>query len=253
MIIEYHRPATLEEALALLARPALRTLPMGGGTLLNAPSEEQFAVVDIQDLGLRDIEVRSQFLEIGAAATLEDLLGMEAASPAFKKAVRHEATRNLRQVGTAAGTLVAADGRSPFASVMLAADTRVAVTPGSDQLEIGDLLNARQTLLPGKLITSLSMPRNLDLAYEYVARSPADRPVVSVAGASWPSGRLRFVVGGFGVAPRLALDAVGDLDGVIPAVRSICQEAGDEWASAAYRQDAAAALAERILAEWSLA
>ena len=68
MIIEYHRPNKLDEALKLLERKQPVTVPLGGGTVLNAPSEEQVAVVDLQDLGLGGIDKAGSTLKVGAAA-----------------------------------------------------------------------------------------------------------------------------------------------------------------------------------------
>ena len=45
MIQEYNRPATLEAALALLARPAPLTLPLAGGTTLAGSAGEPVAVI----------------------------------------------------------------------------------------------------------------------------------------------------------------------------------------------------------------
>lgn len=50
MVIEYNRPKTLDEALSLLSRKGIKTLPLGGGTILNQPSTERYAVVDLQSL-----------------------------------------------------------------------------------------------------------------------------------------------------------------------------------------------------------
>ena len=72
MITTYHRPTTLEEALTLLARPEAR--PLGGGTVLTQKSDESFAVVDLQALGLDKIRKVGGKLEIGATATLSLLL-----------------------------------------------------------------------------------------------------------------------------------------------------------------------------------
>jgi hypothetical protein len=60
MIIEYHRPETIEAALALLARKEPRTVPLGGGSVLNQPSDIPVAVVDVQSLGLNQIAARQQ-------------------------------------------------------------------------------------------------------------------------------------------------------------------------------------------------
>jgi len=129
MITEYHRPRTLEEALKLLARPA--TLPLGGGTVLTQSSDRSFAVVDLQALGLDKIRKVGNKLEIGASATLSALLESQHILPALAAALRLETPLNLRNMGTVAGTLVTCEGRSPFATVMLALDAKMTVI--SDQ------------------------------------------------------------------------------------------------------------------------
>ena len=79
MIIEYHRPTTLEEALSLLQRADPLTLPLGGGTVLTQASPQPVAAVDLQALGLDQIQPRGNVVELGAALTLQALI--EAAGP----------------------------------------------------------------------------------------------------------------------------------------------------------------------------
>ncbi|MDH5507213.1 MAG: FAD binding domain-containing protein [Anaerolineae bacterium] len=246
MILEYHRPDTLPQALELLSRPEPRTLPLGGGTVLNAPSDEDFAVVDLQKLGLDTLASKGNTLNIGAALTLQALLNSQDLPDALGRVIRHEAGYNLRQTATVAGTLVAADGRSPFAAAMLALDAQLTLLPEDEITGLGELLPLRAERLPGRLITQVSVPLQTTLAYEYVARSPADLPIVCVAAARWPSGRRRVVLGGYGTAPLVVLDGKGDED-VLPAVESAYMNAADEWASAEYRADAAVTLAGRAL------
>lgn len=248
MITEYHRPETVQEALKLLARPGMTTWPMGGGSHLNRPSKESFAVVDLQALGLDEIQDRGNFLEIGAAATLAALLATPRLQPAMARAIRHEAAHNLRQVGTVAGTLLAATGRSPFTTAFLALDARLALLPGEESHDLGDLLPVRQDLLPGRLVTTVTIPLNADLAYDFVARSPADQPVVCAAAAHWPSGRTRVALGGYGKAPLLAFDGT-EADGAEIAARDAYNAAQDEWATAEYRREIAAILTRRCISE----
>jgi CO/xanthine dehydrogenase FAD-binding subunit len=248
MIIEYHRPDTIDEALKLLARVEPVTVPLGGGTVLNQPSDQSVATVDLQALGLDSIEVSGRVLKIGATATLQSLLETPETPSALCAAIRHEATYNLRQIGTVAGTLVSADGRSPFATAMLACGAELLLQPGDQKSTLGDLLPLRSERLSKRLITSLSIPLNIQLAYHYVARSPADLPIVCVAVAQWPSGRTRVVLGGFGDSPLLAMDGPNPIGADI-AARDAYQEASDQWASADYRSDIAATLTKRALAE----
>ena len=247
MITTYHRPTTLEEALTLLAKPDTR--PLGGGAVLNLPSADSFAVVDLQALGLDKIHKVGGKLEIGATTTLSLLLESPHISSALAATLRLEAPLNLRNMGTVAGALVSCDGRSPFAVVMLALDAKLTV--GGDQSSVvglGDLLLLRTESLRGKLITKIEIPLNAKLAFETVARTPADKPIVCAALAQWPSGRTRLALGGWGRSPLLAMDGNGS-DDMEAAAKNAFHEAGDEWASAEYRREIAAVLAKRCLAK----
>jgi CO/xanthine dehydrogenase FAD-binding subunit len=246
MIIEYHRPTTLQEALELLERSEPVSLPLAGGSALNRPDGLLVAAVDLQALGLNTYQLRGNTIEMGATLTLQALAGAEMTSPVLKAVILYEATHNLRQVATVAGTLVAADGRSPFAAALLALDAELTLQPGDETTGLGDLLPLRRERLPHRLITRVSVPANARLAYEYVARTPADRPIVCVAAAQWPSGRTRLAVGGFGLAPRLAFDGT-ESQGAPLAARDACSQAQDAWASAEYRQEVAHVLAQRCI------
>ena len=251
MIIEYHRPENIEETLELLARKEPRTRPLGGGTQLNQPSKEEFVVVDLQNLGLDTLQVRSGSVELGATLRLAGLLARGEAADlelpqGLVKAIQREGTYNLRQVATVAGALVAADGRSPFALAMLALDAMLRVEPGDETIALGDLLPVREARLHGRLITEVTVPRNVKLVYEYVGRSPADWHIVGAALAVWPSGRTRLALGGYGDAPLLAFDG-NEAGGLSPAAASAYSQAGDEWATAEYRSEIAAVLAQRCL------
>lgn len=246
MILEYHRPDTVEQALELLARSEPTTLPMGGGSVLNAPTDEDFAVVDLQNLGLDTLNKKGNKLTMGAALTLKKLLDAPDLPEALTQAIRHEATHNLRQVATVAGTLVVSNGRSAFSTVMLALDAKLTFEPGGEEIGLGELLPLRAERLPGSLITQIVIPMNVKLSYEYVARSPADLPVVCAAVAQWSAGRTRVVLGGYGTAPTLVIDGP-KADGWQEAVQNAYGQAEDEWASARYRSEVSVILTSRCL------
>jgi len=251
MITDYYRPEILPEALELLKNPD--TLPLGGGTLLSGLKSVTVKVVDLQALDLNSLQKKGNTLEIGATASLQQLLESEHTPDALKTALKLEAPLNVRNSATVAGTLVAADGRSPFATAMLALDVKLSVQPNDEELEIGNFLPLREENLLDKLITAITIPLNATLAFETVARTPADKPIVCAALAVWPSGRTRLALGGFGKTPMLAMDGT-ESDGldtstssVQAAARNAFHEATDEWASAEYRMDVAATLANRCL------
>jgi CO/xanthine dehydrogenase FAD-binding subunit len=246
MIREYHRPKTLDEALTLISQPD--TLPLGGGTLLSMPQSAPVKVVDLQSLGLNTVKKQGNSLEIGATATLQQLLEDKNCPQALKTALKLEAPLNLRNMATVAGTLVTCDGRSTFATMMLALDAKVSVSgkqKAEETINIGDLLPLRNQL-SRKLITKITFPLNVKLAFEYVSRTPADKPIVCAALAQWNSGRTRLALGGYGKSPLLAMDGT-EADGLEAAARNAFHEATDEWASAEYRSDIAAVLAKRCM------
>lgn len=246
MITTYHRPTTLPEALALIAKPNI--YPLGGGMQLSQFSDAEYEVVDLQALALNKIEKKGNALEIGATATLQALLENENTPEALKKTIKHEAALNMRNAATVAGTLAASDGRSPFAVMMMGLDAKVTVTSEQKSVvsNLGNLLPMRAEILEGKLITKISIPLNITASYEYVARTPADKPIVCAALTRWESGRTRLTLGGWSTSPCLAMDGKG-VDGLELAAKNAAHDARDDWASAEYRMDVAATLAKRCL------
>jgi CO/xanthine dehydrogenase FAD-binding subunit len=252
MIVEYHRPEELSEALALLARPAPRTLPLGGGTVLSRLKKPDFAVVDLQRLGLNKMETEGQLLHIGSTATLQQIFESDLIPASMREGLRdsllHEVAVNLRRTATIAGLLVSCDGRSPFVTGLLVLDARIIWSPGEDAQSLGDYLPLREEFGRGRLITDVRIPLNPTLRFATVARAPMDRPVVCAAVAAWPSGRTRVTLGGFGKAPILAMDGPEPV-GAAVAAREAYRFAGDEWASAAYRMETAGKLVQRLIAD----
>jgi putative selenate reductase FAD-binding subunit len=246
MIVEYYRPQSVKETLELIANPETKTVLMGGGTTLDRFTTEPFAVVDLQDVGLNTLRATKRTLEIGATVTLQILVDNSQVQEALKSAIYGEASFNLRQVATVAGTLVAASGRSPFTTAMLALDASISLKPGDENISLGDLLPLRNKALDTKLISKITIPVNVQLAYEYVARTLADLPIVCAAVAIWPSGRVRVILGGTGQAPIMAMDGP-EKNGAEESARAAYSHAQDQWASAEYRQEMAQVLVRRCL------
>jgi len=243
MITQYYRPTTLDEALKFLSRP--NTVPLGGGTLLSHGGAESVEVVDLQALGLNSIRKSGNNLEIGATTTLQQLLEDGNCAASLKSALKLEAPLNLRNAATVAGAIAVSDGGSTFVTALLALDAKLTILdPKSKSVGLGDYLPLR----PRGLITYITIPVNVKTAFDYVARTPDDKPIVCVALTQWNSGRTRLAVGGYGKAPRLAMDGT-ESEGLQAAAHNAFHEASDEWASAEYRMDVAATLAKRCLTD----
>ena len=246
MITHYHRPQTLEEALKLLTQP--NTVPLGGGTLLSRPGPDPVEAVDLQRLGMDSLRVSGNELRMGATVTLQKLLESDQCPEALKQAIKLEAPLNIRNSATVAGTLVVCDGRSTFATMLLAMDAKIEQAKFDNakidyQIStIGDFLPIR----PRDLISSITIPLQTKLSFEYVSRTPADKPIVCIAAAGWGSGRRRLAAGGFGKSPMLAMDGTASDDAAV-AARNAFYEATDDFGTAEYRMDVAATLAKRCM------
>jgi putative selenate reductase FAD-binding subunit len=247
----YFRPKNLEDAYDLLTRP--RTFPLGGGTVLNQKISKSISVVDLQLLGLSQIHKLGNVLEVGATATLQSLYEYKHTPQALKIAIKHEAPLNLRNMATIGGSVVACEGRSPILTVLLALDPMVFLGPGDEQIQLGDLLPLRPESIKGNIITKINFPLQIRVAYEYVSRTPMDKPIICVALVKWSSGRTRMVLGGWGKTPILGYDgkysfSSGGSDLEI-AARNATHDASDEWASSEYRSAVAAILAKRCISQ----
>lgn len=245
----------MEEAIALLDR----AVPLGGGTSLTPRRRRLAAVLDTQDLGLAGLEVRPDTVVAGSAVPLQALVEAQVGLPeALVRACRLEAAWNLRNMATLAGTIMAGDGRSPLLTALLALGARAAFEPGGAELRLEELLPARPR--ERRLMTRVSFDQPRASAYEQIARSPADRPLVAVAIARFDrrsaGEQYRVALGGYGDQPLRVMDAEvalsgGDLEAAAEAARGAFSAAEDAWASAAYRSDVAAVLVRRVAAELS--
>jgi CO/xanthine dehydrogenase FAD-binding subunit len=248
MITAYHRPQSIEAALKLISRPSPKTVPLGGGTLLSHGQAEAIEVVDLQALGLNQIERRGSVLEVGATVTLQQLMESPLCPEALKSSLNLEAPLNIRNAATVGGTVAVCDGRSSFATVLLALDSKLTIIHSSSEtMGLGDLLPVRGQFLPRKLITEIELPLAARAEFDYVARTPMDTPIVAIALAQWPSGRTRLAVGGYGPHPILATDGP-DATGLEAAAANASHDANDPWGSAEYRMSVSRTLAKRCLA-----
>ena len=246
MIREYFRPTSLDEVLSLLTEEAKDRKPLGGGTNLSRQQGGTFGVVDLQEIGLDQIETTGRRITVGAMTRLEQLLAHPNVDLEIKRAVQIDAAENIRNMATLGGWLITSGGRSILTTILLALDATTTWEPGKKKIRLGDWLPLRDQAPSGILLTEVAWHTQSQVAFEYVARSPKDRPILVVAVAKWGSGRTRVALGGFGDAPILAMDGP-DSSGADIASRDACFDADDQWATAQYRREVAAKLAIRCV------
>ncbi len=226
MIIEYQRPGSMDEAIKLLGRKNPTTLPLGGGTVISTKQKlEDFAVVDIQNLGLNKIDFDENLIIIGSACSLQSLIDDKQIDPTLKKAINREVSYNMRNMATIGGTIIAADGCSPLLTALSAIDAKTIWQPESTEILLGEWLPLRENMKPGLLLEKIQFNNQVKLEIKSLGRSPRDYPMATIAIAQWKNGRVRIVIGanreGY---PILAMDGTG-VQGAYEAVKQICKTA----------------------------
>ncbi len=248
--LKYLRPKTVDEALEQLASG----VALGGGTTLTPRRFQLETVVDLQDLGLSDLEESGGKVTVGAACTLQQLVEAEGIlSTELAQACRREAAWNLRNMATIAGAVLACDGRTPLVCALLAVGAKALLVPGEETLALDDLLD-RRPLDPEVLVTAFSWKTKASLHYEQVGRTPADRPIVAAAVGRPDGSAYRVVLAGYGSRPIRVQQAekalgAGDPAGAGKGAAAAYANAGDALASAAYRSHVAGVLVRRLGAE----
>jgi carbon-monoxide dehydrogenase medium subunit len=232
----YHRPATLDEAVALLAEDP-DAKPLAGGQslvpMLNFRLARPSALVDLGGIAeLAGIRVEDGVLAVAAMTRQWELEHAEEAHPLLREAlafVGHTATRCR---GTVGGSLVHADPTAelPVCALALGAELVVAGTGGRRTIPADEFFVSVFTtaLEPGELLVEVRFPpASGPWAFEEHAHRHGDFAVVCVALAG-----DRIALGGVGATPVLfdgaQLDPVGDL-----------------FAPAGYKRGVALALVER--------
>ncbi len=267
--VEYHRPKQLEDALALLARRGVRTVPIGGGSQLIAEDRRDVdAVVDLSELYLSYIRRDGDSLRVGATTTLQTLIDSPESARAWggelARAIDHTAARNLREQGTLAGTLMSAESNNPLAVMLLALDASLTIVAGDSShlpaIPLDELLSSlatRHSSLITEIVIPLPRPGDAErAAFERVGRTPHDQPIVCAAvKARIDSGTMRDVriaLGGVAARPMRAARTERALEGRsdMAAVSQIAGEIdppSDFVGGAEYRREMAVLLVRRGL------
>jgi len=191
---------------------------------------------------MQQIYARGTALNIRGTATLAALAKHPKCPPTLANAIQQGDVPNEQ---TLAEALRAADGCSVLVAVLLAFDPRIEVHGASDIAELGNYLHQRGNLSSGALDKlTLNLKAELTvLTDELVAGHP---PVVVLVLARWKSGRIRIVVGGWGAAPRVALDGPR-AGGEEYALQAATSASADTRATATYRQEKAVSFLQNIL------
>jgi CO/xanthine dehydrogenase FAD-binding subunit len=226
---EYHRPGTLDEALALLEDPDSK--PLAGGQslvpMLNFRLARPTALVDLSELGLDGIRREDGALVVGAMTRQWDLEHHADAYPLLRDALRHVGHTATRCRGTVGGSLVHADPTAELPVCALALGAELQTNRRAIPAEEFFVSVFTTALEPGELLTEIRFPEPAgETSFREVVHRDGDFAVVCMA-----RNGDRVAVGGVAATPVLWS---GDIDPI-----------GDLFAPVGYKR----AIAERLVAE----
>jgi CO/xanthine dehydrogenase FAD-binding subunit len=244
MIQSYYRPKSIQEALEYLKKPA--SVPIGGGSSFHNLENDALAIVDLQSLGLNKIVHTQQMIQIGATTKLQELADSTIVDAGLQLAASKEKNSNLRNQSTVAGTLVCSNGRSSLTAALLAADAKLVIEPGHRMISMSDWLPERKS--SSGIITEIQIPSVAMIDYSFVGRTPEDIPLILLAAGSWPSGRIRLVLGGNGQQVLLIADTVYN-ENFLDIVRNSARQYFEEKSNHEYFENCAVELASRFISK----
>jgi len=276
-VFAYHRPTSIDDALALLDQYGFDAKVIAGGQSLAPMMNMRFAqpaqLVDLNGVReLAEIARRGDTLVVGALARHHDVATsalVREVCPLLAEAAATVGHYAIRQRGTLGGSLAHADpaAQLPLVAVTLGARIQVAGPRGTREIAASDFTLGTMTtaLDPEEIITAVHFPcRGVNEAhgFELFSRRHGDFAIAACAVTTVVTdGRLaalRIGVGGVGDVP-VALDAVAApfigaaADGqtcarIAQDVAAAVEVADDPRIGAAYRRELVETLCARGLA-----
>lgn len=275
---EYHRPATLAEAIKILGKNKKATVLAGGHSLLPAMKlrvSEPGALVDIGRIKtLSGIKAGKTSVKIGATTTHAMVAAskeLAKACPILPEAAAMIGDTQVRNRGTIGGSLAHADPGADYPTVILALKATITAQgkSGSRDIPVEKFFKGLLTtaLKPGEILTSVTVPaygtsKGMGGCYLKHRHPASGYAVVGVAALlGLVKGKVAAVtvaVGGAGGVPVRCKAVEDALLGEVPSddaiaaaaaavVEAIDMPMSDVYASADYRLHLATVLTKRAL------
>lgn len=184
----YYRPQTLADAMLKAQLPNSITLSGGALTFGHVTIPYQH-VVDLQDLDdLRRIDTKGSLLLIGGAVTLQMLVDDDTIPQELRQSITRTLPPNIRNGASVGESLVAANPLSEWLAALSALGTTVShINDGREQTD--PIMQFIENVHSGDyhgFVTQIKVnlpAEKTALGTSFVARTPADRPLVNAAAA----------------------------------------------------------------------
>ena len=255
--VGYARPATLEQALGVLAEyPGARALA-GGQTLLNVMKARAAApdvLVDLAGISeLRGIGLGADgTLELGAMTTYADVVGSAEARarPILGEVCAQIADVQVRNRGTIGGNVCSSDPTNHLPPLLVALGATFTVVGGDGERQVPAqdfFLGVYMTAAgPGELLTKITVPAGRSDGFASVPIGVDGTCIVNAAASV--NGGVRVALGCVAATPVVVDAPSADPEAVRGAVRGAALEPpSDVHASADYRRHLAEVVAARAV------
>lgn len=251
-LLEYAWAEQLDDALELLSRTDIKTVPLAGGTYLLGQSDDSIqAVVDLRDLELAYITEDARGIHIGAMTTLQSmvdapLLSEVASGVLARAALASSFSRLIRNSATIGGTLGAGvASQADLLTVLAVLDAEILLRSGSKtqvnlsggtadrpgfalsgvtykgrqerRIPFGSIFAERRS---NELILEVLIPRpasDSGAAFMRVGRTPTDVALLNAAAQvqvmNGTFAQVRLALGGVNMEPVRLLETEKQLEG----------------------------------------
>ncbi len=252
-----HQPENLEEAEQLVDA---ETRPLYGGVALHreAPGDVT-AVINLEKLGLDQGRVVDGHIALGSMMTLENARQacLEIANEypnagLLAEMIRQEAPLTLRNTMTVGDVLIERKANSVVLTALTALSALVQLK--AEAVNLTDWLAADEENVRPALITEIHIPKgsgSAKHAYQKVARTPADDPIVGAVAYVEPGETIRVALCGVAEYPVTidnVTDAIQNSEDLHSALEALdVNPVGDHWGSAEYRTAMGRLMAHRVL------
>lgn len=272
--MHYHRPDTLEQALALLAEDADARCIAGGATLgamMNADLLKPSALISLKAiLSLKGVHATTDGFAIGAMTTHQTVANdarLQAALAVVRLAAGHIGHPAIRAVGTIGGSISHADPAADYPTALIAARAQIEIASqrGRRRVPAHEFFVSYYTtaLEAGEMVVAvhLAAPTQGSVsAYRKIGRCEGDFATASVAfSGAFVRGECTsasVAVGGCGATPIRSVDANALLVGTqvasprvaeaAEALVAACDPIDDVRGSANYRRQLVRRLLPRV-------
>lgn len=178
----YKKPKTIEEAYELLLKEP-NNLIIGGGAWLKLLPTKIESIIDISLIGLDEIAVSNDSIEIGSNATLRAIetsnIIKDNGCKILSDAIHQIMGMNIRNIATIGGSVMGKYSFSDILTPLLVLDTKL-VFYKKGEISLQDFLNIKK--FPKDILLKIKIKKDKETGYfKSVKKTALDFPVLNLA------------------------------------------------------------------------